>query len=278
MKDNKTISILGCGWLGWALAKHLVSLGHQVKGSTTSPKKINLLRADNIDAFQIDLANDILDQHLDFFKTDVLILNIPPGRKDPNFLQGYPSRVRRVIDAALSGKVKSILHVSSTGVYQSMAATKPTWDFPIYSDNRPNATGGSSEVLIEAEHIVAASNIEHAILRFGGLVGGDRKAGRFLAGRKNLKNGVAPVNMIHRDDCIQIIYQIIKKSLWGGVWNAVSDGHPSRKVFYQNQAQKNGLEVPTFLDESMAIGKVISNEKLKKELDYTFIHPDPLLY
>ena len=48
------------------------------------------------------------------------------------------------------------------------------------------------------------------VIRFGGLIGYDRMPGKFLTGKKDLPNGDAPVNLIHRDDCVQIIYQIIK--------------------------------------------------------------------
>jgi 3-hydroxyisobutyrate dehydrogenase-like beta-hydroxyacid dehydrogenase len=34
--ENKSISILGCGWLGVPLAKHLIQKGFSVKGSVTS--------------------------------------------------------------------------------------------------------------------------------------------------------------------------------------------------------------------------------------------------
>ena len=37
------ISILGCGWLGFPLAKALLSKGLSVKGSTTSSEKLATL-------------------------------------------------------------------------------------------------------------------------------------------------------------------------------------------------------------------------------------------
>ena len=37
---NKTISILGCGWLGHPLAKFLISENFIVKGSTTTISKL----------------------------------------------------------------------------------------------------------------------------------------------------------------------------------------------------------------------------------------------
>jgi len=114
------------------------------------------------------------------------------------------------------------------------------------------------------------------ILRFGGLVGGDRLAGRFLAGKKNIINGKSPVNMIHRDDCIGVIQSIINQDTWGKVLNATSDGHPSRKKFYTSQAKKYGFEKPVFSICRKATGKIVSNKVMKDTLGYQFIHPDPM--
>ena len=48
MKENK-IGVLGCGWLGFPLAKDLIKQGFKVKGSTTNKEKIKSLEKENID-------------------------------------------------------------------------------------------------------------------------------------------------------------------------------------------------------------------------------------
>ena len=81
---GKTISILGCGWLGTPLAERLVQAGHTVKGSTRTPEKLAALRAKGIQPYLIRLGPDLNNgEAADFFDSDVLILNIPPGRRDP---------------------------------------------------------------------------------------------------------------------------------------------------------------------------------------------------
>ena len=55
---NKKISILGCGWLGLPLAKSLLSKSYEVKGSTTSESKIDLLKNAGISPFQIQLEEN----------------------------------------------------------------------------------------------------------------------------------------------------------------------------------------------------------------------------
>jgi nucleoside-diphosphate-sugar epimerase len=57
------------------------------------------------------------------------------------------------------------------------------------------------------------SRFKTTILRFGGLIGEDRNPIRFLAGRENLENPDAPINLIHQTDCIGIILRIIEKIL-----------------------------------------------------------------
>ena len=110
----------------------------------------------------------------------------------------------------------------------------------------------------------------------GGLVGGDRKAGRFLAGKKDVKNGNAPINMIHRDDCIGVINEIVEQEIWEETFNVCADEHPTRKEFYLAQTAKQELEAPTFSDDEEVSFKIISNEKVKTLLGYNFLYPDPM--
>ena len=49
----KSVSIMGCGWLGFPLAEYLIKKKYSVKGSTTSAEKIDKLLAAGIDAFII---------------------------------------------------------------------------------------------------------------------------------------------------------------------------------------------------------------------------------
>jgi 3-hydroxyisobutyrate dehydrogenase-like beta-hydroxyacid dehydrogenase len=62
------ISILGCGWLGFPLAKKLIEIGFEVKGSTTSENKLALLKSNNIEPFLLRLSESkISDSVSEFF-------------------------------------------------------------------------------------------------------------------------------------------------------------------------------------------------------------------
>ena len=63
------ISILGCGWLGFPLAKALLSKGFSVKGSTTSIEKLAVLENVGIVPFLIALSeNEITGDVTDFLE------------------------------------------------------------------------------------------------------------------------------------------------------------------------------------------------------------------
>jgi NAD dependent epimerase/dehydratase family enzyme len=109
-----------------------------------------------------------------------------------------------------------------------------------------------------------------------GLYGYDRQPGRFLAGKKELVNADGKVNLIHQDDCIQIINNVLEKQLWNEVYNCCSDEHPTRQEFYTKAALTLGMEPPEFLPKEKSVFKIISNQKLKAALNYEFIHPDPM--
>jgi nucleoside-diphosphate-sugar epimerase len=113
------------------------------------------------------------------------------------------------------------------------------------------------------------------VLRFGGLVGGTRRIGNFLAGKRDLSEPDRPVNLIHRDDCLGIVLALIEQPA-PGIFNAVCDGHPTRRDLYTYEAKRAGLTPPQFKTASSAgDGRIVSNEKIKRVLGYTFRHPDP---
>lgn len=267
-----TISILGCGWLGLPLAQHLIHRNHSVKGSTTTQEKVKTLKNRSIEPYKIELSPEIADSKTisDFWKSDVLVLNIPPGRKRKNVIEYHSKQVQSVIDHIKNSSIKFIVFISSTSVYPDNPGIVQE------KDTIPGkATRESGNALLRAEALLMLSDdFETTVLRFGGLYGGDRHPVRYMAGRKNIGDGNAPVNLIHRDDCIQIITQIIEENITNEIFNAVSDEHPARRDYYVRVAKSMELEPPVFntADEQKNY-KIVSNEKLKQRLSYSFIHP-----
>jgi pyoverdine/dityrosine biosynthesis protein Dit1 len=93
---------------------------------------------------------------------------------------------------------------------------------------------------------------------------------KFLAGKENLENPDAPINLIHQNDCINIIEEIILQSKWNEVFNAVAPFHPSRSEYYTQKAKELNLILPKFSTEKSNIKKIISSEKIENILNYQF--------
>ena len=274
----KTIAILGCGWLGLPLAKLLLSKGYELKGSTTSESKLDVLKNAGILTFQIQLeAQQIIGTIEDFLKeTNVLIIDIPPGlrREISSSLETtFVNKIRTLIPFIEKSGIKKVIFVSSTSVYAD--------GFPIVEiteETIPNPDTESGKQLAIVEVLLQSNlNFKTTVIRFGGLLGDDRNPAKFLAGKTNVENPDAPVNLIQREDCIGIIGSILKHSEtseqqgnWGETFNAVAPQHPTRKAYYQNKAQILNLPLPTFVEDSESKGKMISSKKVEIILWYSF--------
>ncbi len=253
----QTISILGCGWLGLPLAKHLVDIGYPVKGSRTSRENLDELLTAGIRPFAIDIArrtNGIAA----FLKSQILIICIPPTGLDV---------FKTFIQDVTRSTISKVLLVSSTSVYsnakdvisEETAVTKP--------DN----------ILIEVEKLFMDSlAIDTTVVRFGGLVGFDRDPAKFFLEGDLIQNPESYVNMIHRDDCISIMERIISLGVWGEVLNCVADSHPSKREFYSKAASDSLVKPPLFRETDKVEYKIVGNDKVKKLLNYKFKYGDLL--
>ena len=252
---NAKISILGCGWLGEPLAQHLIKLKYQVKGSTTSENKIPELNSVGIRSYliKIELLSSDISEFLD---SEILIISIPSKNNE-----GF----KNLINSIKISKIKKVVFISSTSVYDNSKEI-----ITEQSLLKPSS-------LAEIEQMFKTnSRFSTTIVRFGGLFGYDRNPGKFFPGKKKIENPNGFVNMIHRDDCIRIIEQIINKNIWDETLNACADSHPTRREFYSKAALDAGIELPDFDEDDSAGHKIISNQKLKTILEYDFKYPDLL--
>ena len=268
---GKTISIIGCGWLGLPCALRLAEKGYQVKGTTTTESKISTLKQIGVRPFLLQLDTD--DPPLDLFETDMLFITFPPGRAATNTMLRYQGRIEKIISACKEKGLKRIIFASSTGVYSG----KP--NEPIVNEaSTPDPRRESARAMYSAEQMLSRYSDQLTVLRFGGLVGPGRKTAKFLAGKKNIPNPKNAINLVHLDDCVQVVLKVLEQNIFGDTFNVVADEHPTRKEYYTQMTKLAGLEPPTFKDEHSFPNKIVSNDKLKMKLGYNFIYPNPFLF
>ncbi|MBD2766734.1 NAD(P)H-binding protein [Hymenobacter sp. BT664] len=267
-----TVLILGCGWLGMALARSLVAAGHRVLGTTTSPENLPALTAAGIEPYLLRLGADfstasdeLLQQLLRI--ADVLVLNVPPRAAATG---AYPNLLRPVHRAVAAAGTPHVLFVSSTSVYPNEPRLMRETDAVSTRD-------AASDVLRAEGHFVPRyGQWKSTVVRLGGLIGPDRAPGRFLAGRRELAQGNAPVNLVHLTDVVGVLLAIIEHNAWGYTLNVCAEQHPLRRDFYPTAAQHLGLEPPTFKDEPGVSGKTIDSSLVRSILPYQFQHDDVL--
>lgn len=264
---NKQISIIGCGWLGLPLAKQFIEKGYAVKGSTTSVEKLVLLKNIGINPYLVSIDEETIEGDIANFleKTDITIINIPPGLRkhtDANFVK----RIQNLIPYLETSTVSKVLFVSSTSVYADEMS------IPVITEESPtHAETESGKQLLEVESLLQLNTrFETTIVRFGGLIGDDRHPANSLSGKTKLQNPDAPVNLIHQQDAISSIIHIIEKNAWNNLFNVVNPSHPNRKMYYTEQCKQRHLPLPEFDESEASKGKLIDSSKLMSLLDYTF--------
>lgn len=267
--DIKTISIIGYGWLGAPLAQNLHAQGYQIKASTTTASKLERIADAGIKPFLLSLEPHLVCSDDDIFHTDLLIINFPPRRR-ADIVQYHTEQMRSLVQAIIEHSIPNVLYISSTSVYPSVQRV-------VTEDDRLPAEKGSGQALQIAEDmLMSLQDQQTTVLRMAGLVGDDRLPGRFLAGKTDVDNADAPVNLIHRDDCIGVISSIIEKKIFGQVFNVCMDEHPTRRAFYEAAAKKAGLPVPHFLPQGQCKYKIIDSSKLKTMLGYKMRYTNPM--
>lgn len=248
-KINKKISVFGCGWLGEPLAYSLIKKGYSINGSTTSESKITTFASGGINAFILSLES-LNNKILSFLSAEILIVAIPSKN-----IEGF----KQLISFIEKSTIKKIIFVSSTSVYHNSQ--------DIIKENNPlkECDLANIEQLFQTN-----SNFETTIIRFAGLFGYNRKPAFFFKNKRPIPNPEGYVNMIHRDDCIKIIEQILIQNSWNEVFNACADSHPTRRAFYTKAFSDCNLELPFFKENDNKTIKIVSNQKLKNLLNYKF--------
>ncbi|MGF1867432.1 SDR family oxidoreductase [Enterovibrio norvegicus] len=272
-KPYKTVSVCGCGWLGLPLAESLVQSGYRVFGSKRDQTDADALSEKGIQGVCFDVyaptaslcnASPGIDA---LFSADVLVVNIPPGRRDFERAR-FVNAMKSLIDTAKQQGVKQLIIVSTTSVYGEV-----TGNVTEETVCQPNTESGKAHRAIE-DHVLKTFPETGVVLRFSGLIGAERHPAKHLAGREGIANGNDPVNLIHRDDCIQAISRIIHQQVGGEILHLCADDHPTRAAFYAWAAGEMGLPLPTF-ELTGGEGKCILAKGTLDTLKMSLKYPSP---
>lgn len=282
----KAISILGLGWLGLPLADLFIHKGYSVAGTTTSIEKCAKISNTSLSVVTYKLYEHSPNKiPLDYFENSVLVLNIPPGRKnfDP---KAYVKDMLALIDHAFKHGLKQLVFISTTSVFGETPGmiTKRTLVAPVTD---------SAKALVQIEsHIKANYYDKSCIVRPAGLVGPSGKTNLerqaayrhpiySLVKREQLDSGENPVNLVHQADLLKVIAVIIDNEVSSASYNLSALTHTSRREYYTWCASQLGLPAPNFADvnaivkQSKPTHKIIDATETLEDLGICLAYPSP---
>lgn len=253
---TKKIGVLGCGWLGLPLAKHLIDHSYIVHGTTTSASKIAILRNEGIHPHKIVLSESGIEGDIQnlLSQIEVLIIDVPPklrGKKKESFI----AKMELLHADIKKSEVSRIIFVSSTAVYGDVKGTVTEATIP-----KP-VTESGKQLLASEQLFHGDAQLKSTIIRFGGLIGPNRHPVTMLSKRQNLSNGNDPVNLIHLNDCIHIISTILENKYWSEFFNGVYPLHPTKMEYYSYEAKKRGIPAPDYSNSAPSLlNKIIESK------------------
>ena len=245
------VGIIGCGWLGYRIARHL-SNDYEIHTTVTAESKIEVLSKEGFHPEIVNFEkNDQETQQNPWQKLsylDHIIITIPlfSKRTEQHVLS---TRIRNLSDFILNFDGTLIL-ISSIGVYKDL-------------------TGDVTEDMLPAENCTGEKEIKQLfrqvnILRLGGLMGDDRLLHKYKVADLDTK-----VNHIHFYDICRVVELLIMNAARSRLYNLVAPLHPSKRAVINWQIEPDILPLPN------PGGKLVLSQKITDEIGYEFVYPDP---
>lgn len=246
------IGIIGCGWLGFRMAKYFAPK-NIIFATTTSDDKIKTISQQGFQTFKIDFdADEFTELNEVWLNLDVIIVTIPFS-KSADF-EVLKKRFEN-LSSFIKGFEKPIFLMSSIGIYPQIEQeiTETNLDKSLLN---PDIFG--------IENLMKQSFPQINIIRLGGLMGDDRYLSKY-----KIIEPQQIVNHIHFEDISRIVEKMINQNLQSKTYNLVAPLHPTKQQVLDFQTKN----IETKIEESF--GRKIVSEYLENDLKYEFLHPDP---
>lgn len=173
----------------------------------------------------------------------MLFLNTPPLTQLP------PQDFVRMIELRAESK---LIFISSTGIYGKNSGR-------VTETTKPEPNSNSGHWLLETETQLRTKFADQlTIVRPGGLIGSQRHPVHSLSGRSDVPGADSPINLIHRDDLIEIIINVAQHSKIK-LLNAVAPYHPTKRSYYNDWAKKLNLSEVQFSEQGTS-DRIVDSE------------------
>lgn len=261
------ILLLGAGYVGMALLSSWKNPNDSFAATTTRESKLKeiLNQKNSVNPLILKInqhsnISEILEEY------DALIVTLAPI-KGSTYKETYLD-ASKAIKASLEERKKTlyILYTSSTSVYGDQEGRY------VDEDDTRNPGSENTKLLCEVENnYLSMSNkyLTTCVLRLGGIYGPRRtleSRAIKMSGRELPGSGEEPTNHSHLEDITNAIEYCFSHKL-SGLYNLVSDDHPSRKELYERVCENLHIDPPiwqTPQTKAQITNALVSNKKIKK--------------
>lgn len=267
------ITIIGCGYVGTAIARYWERLGFSVTVTTTTPEKVKTLKSVSSKVAVVQ-GNDPISLESVIKNAEIVLLSV--GAKGGNsYVETYLETAKTLVSVLEKvSSVKQLIYTSSYSVYGDRQGGEVDENSPV------SPVTDQAKILIETEQIIqSAVNSSHrvCILRLGGIYGEERELikifGR-VAGTVRPGNGKEVTNWIHLEDIVSAI-EFARQQQLSGIYNLVDDAHITTGELFQRLFKKHNLPPITWDSSQKSLrpyNVTVSNQKIK-DAGYSLIHP-----
>jgi len=259
---GKRLVVLGCGYLGGALARAAVAEGARVTALTRNPATATELREAGVETVVADLAEAGWHQQI-AGEPDFLVNCVSSGGGGIEaYRRSYVAGMASMVAwAERRGAAGTAVYTSSTSVYPQGEGAKVDEMAP---------TGGSERaaLLLAAEDWLRRGREAWKrafVLRLAGLYGPgrwhlvDQVRSGFVSG-----SGGHRLNLVHRDDAAGAVLACLlaPSQVEGGVFNVADDGAAAKSEVVAWLAQRLGVAMPGFAGVALSGRRPVTPDRL----------------
>lgn len=269
------LAIIGCGYVGSAVARLWHQAGHEVTVTTTTPAKQQQLPA-IATKVAVVTGDDLVGLKQIVADRDVVLLSVGSKQRTPEtYRQAYLETTQNVIAAirATPG-VKQLIYTSSYGILKNNSGATINETVTV----EPKDEFGAILHQTEQELLsVPEAEFRTCILRLSGIYGPGReliKIFRRVAGSTRPGTGQEYTNWVHLEDIVRASDFVRAKQLQG-IYHLNSDEVLTLKEFFQKLFSAHGLPPVTWNStqtSTRASNIKLSNHKIK-DAGFELAHP-----
>lgn len=268
------IAIIGCGYVGSAIAKYWQQNPNlHITVTTTTPERVPTLQS-IAQKVVVTTGNDIEGLKLATQNQDVVLVCVG-GRGSTGYEDTYLTTAKNLVAISQhNSTIQQIIYTSSCSVYGNHQGAWVDETTPV------QPTTPNTEIIKATEDIFlasATSSLRVCILRLGGIYGPGRELMKIFSrvpGTTRPGNGSEVTNWIHLDDIVSAI-DFVRQHRLNGIYNLVDDAHLPSKELLDTLFIKNNLPLASW-DNSLPTNRqylaTVSNQKIKGA-GYQLIHP-----